>query len=118
MEIIGYVAYASLVILAIAWTMGVRTDLGAEARVILRAVYFVSGAIIIGAFDVNLAHALWVAPFGCVFSMIIAPFLVTTPVVSIPFLVIASGFARIVRVGVPRHKIHEAQLASMRAGVD
>lgn len=118
MEIVGYVAYASLVILAIAWTIVVRTNPGVETRVILRAVYFVSGAVIIAATGVHMAHSLWVIPFGCAFSMIIAPVLVKTPVVSIPFLLIAAAFSRIVRIGMPRHKDQEAQLASVRAGVD
>jgi hypothetical protein len=109
MEIVGYIAYASLVILAIVWTAGVRTDLGAQSHVTLRAVYFVSSAVIIPAFGVNMAHALWVVPLGCAFSRVIAPMLVRTPVVSTPFVFVAAVFERIVRVGIPRHKIQEAR---------
>lgn len=102
MEIVGYVTYASLVILAIAWTIVVRIRHGVEARVILRAVYFVSSAVIIAISGANLAHALWIIPFGCAFSMLIAPVLVKTPVVSVPLLLTADVFARIVRIGMPR----------------
>ena len=108
MEIVSYLAYASLVILAIAWTIVVRTNFGVETRVILRAVYFVSSAVFMVAASVNMAHSLWVIPFGCAFSVIIAPVLIKTPVISKPFLLIAAVFSRIVRFGVPRHKIQEA----------
>ncbi len=118
MEIVGYVAYASLVAMAIFWTMGVRSDLGAETNAILRAVYFVSSAVIIAAFGVNMAHSLWVVPGGCLFARFIAPILIKTPVLSIPFVLLAGVFARIVRIGVPRHKLQEAQSAAMQADVD
>jgi hypothetical protein len=112
MEIVGYIAYASLVILAMVWTAGVRSDLGAQPQVILRAVYFVSSAAIIPAFGVNMAHALWVVPVGCAFSRIIAPTLLRIPVVSTPFVFVAAVFERIVHVGIPRHKIQEARAAA------
>jgi len=118
MEIVGYVAYASLVVLAIAWTIDVRTDLGADTPAILRAVYFVLAAALIAVFDMNWAHALWLVPFGCFFARIVAPVLIEIPVISAPFIVVAGIFERLVRIGVPRHKILEAQSASMHACAD
>ena len=118
MEIVGFVAYASLVILAIVWTIDVRTNLGAETSAILRAVYFVSAAVLIPAFAVNMGHCLWVVPFGCLFSRVIAPILIKIPILSFPFIVAADVFERIIRVGVPRSKIQKAQSTSMCAGAD
>ena len=118
MEIVAFVAYLSLVILAIVWTIAVRTDLATDTPEILRAVYFVSAAALIAAFDVNRAHSLWLIPFGCLFSRTIAPALVNIPVLSAPLRLAADVFARITRVGVPRHKIEEAQAAALHAGVE
>ncbi len=118
MEIVGYIAYASLVLLAIVWTMGVRTGPVAGMHEVLRAIYFVAAAVLIVALDLNMAHSLWVVPVGCFFSRIIAPALIKIPVVSMPFLFIADVFLRVVRTGMPAHKIKEAEAASMCDVVD
>lgn len=116
MEIIGYIAYATLVLLAVVWTVAVRKDLGAGAQATLRALYFVLASIIVPAFGVNLAHALWLAPFGCLFSRSIVPVLLKIPVVSIPFALAGDAFERIVHVGVPRDRVREAQAAALCDG--
>jgi hypothetical protein len=118
MEVVGYVAYAGLVILAILWAADVRANLAADKPAILRAVYFVSAAVLVPAFDINMAHSLWLVPFGCLFARMIAPKLIEIPLVSVPFTLAADGFARAVRIGVPRHRIEEARAASLRGGID
>ena len=118
METVGYVAYASLVIMAIVWTIDLRNNLGAETAVILRAVYFVSAAVLVPAFEVNMGHSLWLVPFGCLFARLIAPILIKTPVISVPFILVAGAFERIVHIGVPRDKVLAAQSAAKQASVD
>ena len=116
MEIVGYLAYATLIILAIVWTIDVRRDIGADKPALLRAVYFVMTASLVPAFNVNLGHCLWLAPFGCFLARLIAPTLVKIPFVSVPFIVIADIFEWLVHIGIPRHKIHEAQSNSIHSG--
>lgn len=118
MEIIGYVGYAILVILAIIWTFGVRTELGAGTHTILGAVYFVMSAVVIAIFELNMLHALWVIPVGFLFSGLIAPILLNVPIVSFLFRFVAGVFAGIVRIGIPRQKVEEAQAASIRASIN
>ncbi len=118
MEIVGYVGYAVLVILTIIWTVGVRTQLGAGTHTILGALYFVVGAVIIPIFEIDMLHALWVIPVGFLFAGIIAPILVGIPGVSFIFRFIAGIYSGIIRIGIPRQKIEEAQAASMREAVD
>lgn len=108
MEIIGYVAYVSLIMMAIAWTINVRISPNTDTPGILRAVYFVLSIIVIPAFDMNMAHALWMVPFGCFFAKIIAPALISIPVLSVPFIIIADGFASFVRIGLADPEIQEA----------
>lgn len=108
-------AYAGLVILAIVWTRGVRTGPVAGTHEVLRAVYFVTAAVLIVALDVNMAHSLWLVPLGCFFSRIIAPVLIKIPVVSLPFLFVADVFLRVVRIGMPPEKIKQAESAPLCA---
>ena len=108
MEIVGYIAYVSLILLAIAWTFNVRLNPDTDVPGILRAVYFVLCISFIPALDMNMLHALWMAPFGCFFAKIIAPALISTPVLSVPFIIIADGFASFVRIGLPEPEIQEA----------
>ena len=117
MEIVGYIAYATIVILALVWTIDVRSNLGSESFAILRAVYFIMVAALIPAFDINLGHCLWLAPFGCLFARFIVPVLIKIPVLSLPFIATAFAFERLIHIGVPRHKIKEAQSAVMNDGV-
>ena len=108
MEIVGYIAYVSLILLAIAWTLNVRLNPDTDVPGILRAVYFVLCVSFIPALDMNMLHALWMAPFGCFFAKIIAPPLVTIPVLSVPFIVTADAFARFARIGLPVPEDQEA----------
>ncbi len=118
MDIVGYVGYAVLVILAIIWTIGVRAQLGAGTHTIVGALYFVIGAIVIPVFNVNMLHALWVIPIGFLFSGIIAPILIRIPILSFLIRLVAGIFTGAVRIGVPRQKIEEAQAASMQSSID
>ncbi len=118
MEIVGYVGYAVLVILALIWTIGVRTQLGAGTHTILGALYFVVGAVIIPVFGIDMLHALWVIPVGFLFSGIIAPFLVRIPGVSFILRLIAGIYSGIIRVGIPREQIEEAQAASIHETIN
>ena len=107
MEIVGYVAYVTLILLAIVWTFNVRINTNADTPGILRAVYFIFCISIIPVLNINMIHALWMVPFGCFFTKIIAPVLVSIPVLSIPFIVTADGFARFARIGLPEPDIQE-----------
>jgi hypothetical protein len=118
MEIVGYIGYAVLVILAIIWTIGVRTQLGAGTHTILGALYFVVSAAIIPVIDIDMLHSLWVIPVGFLFAGIIAPVLVRIPGVSFVFRFIAGLYSGVIRIGIPRQRIEEAQAVSMRAAVD
>jgi len=118
MEIVGYIGYAVLLILAIVWTIGVRTQLGAGTHTILGALFFVVGTVAIPILGIDMLHTLWVIPVGFLFAGIIAPILVRMPGVSLIFRLVAGIYSGIIRVGIPREKIAEAQAASMREAVN
>lgn len=118
MGILGYIGYAVLVVLAIIWTIGVRTQLGAGIHTILGALYFVVSAIAIPVIGIDMLHSLWVIPVGFIFAGIIAPILVGIPGVSLIFRIISGIYSGIVRIGIPREKIEEAQAASIREAVN
>ena len=118
MEIVGYVGYAVLVILAIIWTIGVLTQLGAGTHTILGALYFVVGAVIIPVLEIDMLHALWVILVGFLFAGIIAPILVAIPGLSLLIRLIAGIYSGIIRIGIPLQRIEEAQVASIHEAVD
>lgn len=109
MEIVGYIGYGVLVILAIVWTVGVRTQLGAGTHTILGTLYFVVGAVIIPAFGINMLHALWVIPVGFLFMIIVANLVVRTRGVSYLFRRIAGIYSDVVRIGISRQRIEAAK---------
>lgn len=118
MEIVGYIGYAVLVVLAIIWTIGVRTQLGAGTHTILGALYFAVGAVVIPLLGIDMLHALWVIPVGFLFAGIIAPMFIGIPGISFVFRLIAGLYSGLIRVGISRQRIEEAQAASMHAAVD
>ena len=117
MEIVGYIAYATIVILALVWTIDVRANLGSDSVAVLRAVYFILATALIPSFGINLGHCLWLAPLGCLFARFFVPVLIKIPVVSLPFIAAACTFERLIHLGMPRLKIKQDQSAAMNDGV-
>jgi ankyrin repeat protein len=113
LDILGYIGYAILIILAVTWTIGVRVKLGASIFVIVGALFFLSSAIIVGISGVNKLHSWWIVPSGFIFMLLIARVYVFLkfhiPILSRLINLIASIFANIVRIGISSEKIRDAQ---------
>jgi len=112
-EILGYIVYAILCFLAVAWTIGVRVKLDAGVHTIFGALFFLVSAVVLGVLGLNKLHSLWIIAAAFAASALVIPIALTIPVISVPFRVLASLFAGIVRVGIPLHKIKAAQDAGM-----
>ncbi|OOZ42703.1 hypothetical protein [Solemya elarraichensis gill symbiont] len=113
MEIIGYIGYAALVILAIIWAVGVRTQLGAGVHTVLGSLYFVVGAVGIPLLGIDMLHTLWVILVGFLFAGIIAPVLMGMPGLSWILGLVAGMYSGAVRVGISRQEIEKAQADSV-----
>jgi len=109
MDILGSIGYWLLVALAVIWTAGVRTRLEAGEHTILGALFLLIGAIALGVSGADKIHSLWIAPAGLVFAILMAYVAAHSPLLFAPFRVLASLFAKLVRLGIPVHKIHAAQ---------
>ena len=118
METIGYIGYAALLVLAATWTLGVRVKLNAGVNTILGALFFVVGAVMLGVSGADKLHSLWVIPTGFIFAILMAYVSAYVPLLFDPFRLLASLFARVVRVGIPAHQIREAQEAGLKASVE
>lgn len=118
MEIIGYIGYAALLLLAVAWTIGVRAKLDAGTNTILGALFFVVGAVWLAVSDANKLHSVWLIPSGFIFAIATAYLAVHIPPLFAPLRLLASLFAAIVRVGIPEQRICATQEAGLRATVE
>jgi len=118
MDILGSIGYWLLVALAVIWTAGVRTRLEAGEHTILGALFLLIGAIALGVSGADKIHSLWIAPAGLVFAILMAYVAAHSPLLFAPFRVLASLFAKLVRLGIPVHKIHAAQEAGLKASID
>ncbi len=119
MEILGYIGFAALLLLAVTWTIGVRVRLGAGIGVILGALFFVVAAIVLGVSGANKLHSLWIVPTGFLLSVYIQGLLpVHAPAVFQVFRYLGSAFANIVRVGIPAERIKAALDADRKAQID
>ena len=118
METIGYIGYAVLLALAASWTFGVRVKLDAEVSTILGALFFVMGAFILAVTGPGKLHSLWVIPAGFIFAVLMAYFAAHVPLLFGPFRLLASVFARVVRIGIPSHQILAAQEAGLKTSIE
>ncbi len=118
MEILGYVGFAALILLAATWTIGVRVQLGAGVHTIFGALFFLVAAIVLTVSDADKLHSLWIVPAGFVLAALLSLLAVHAPPLFSIFRLLASGFAAIVRVGIPRERIEAALQADVRATID
>lgn len=114
MEILGYVGYAILCFLAVTWAIGIRVTLDASVATILTALFLVVSVLVIGLAGINKLNSFWIIAAGFLFSSLIAPLVLTFPLVSAPFRLLAGIFAGIMRIGIPKERIKEAQDARMQ----
>lgn len=118
MEILGYIGFAVLIFFAVTWTIGVRAQLGAGVHTIIGALFFLVAAIVLAVTDASKLHTLWVIPVGFVFAMFLSLLAVYVPPLFAVFRLLASSFAAIVRVGIPRERIEAAQQAAVQASIE
>lgn len=115
MEILGYIAFAVLIFLAITWTIGVRTQLDAGTHTIVGALFFLVSVLILFISGASKVHALWLVPVGFVVPFAIVFFGNISRVFLVPFRLLAGVFASVVRIGIPAERIRAAQEAGLRA---
>lgn len=118
MDILGYIGYAALIVLAAIWTIGVRVKLDAGANTILGALFFLVGAVWLAISDADKLHSLWLVPAGFIFAILTAYLGAYMPALFGPFRAVASLFAAVVRVGIPARRIREAQEVGLKASVE
>jgi len=118
MDILGYIGYAALIALAAIWILGIRVKLDAGAHTILGALFFAVGAVVLELSGADKLHSLWVIVAGFLFPVVMAYVAAHTPLLFSPFRLLATGFASIVRVGIPAHRIQVAQDAGLKASID
>ena len=114
MNFVGYAGYSILIVMAIAWTIGVRFRPGAQIPTITASIFFLVGAIALGVSGANKLHSLWIIPFGFIFSLLIVFFSIYVPILFRLFAMLANFFANIVRFGIHDKKIIEAQEVSSK----
>ena len=99
MEILGYFAYAVLVFLAFAWTLGVRVKRDAEVATIMGAIVFLLSAILVPVLGLP-----WIYSAGFILLGFLTPVVVLLIAGAVPPLfqvlrLVAGFFAGIVRTG-------------------
>lgn len=118
MNIVGYVGYASLIVLAAIWILGVRLKRDLGIHTVLGALFFVAGATWLTATDTNNLHSLWIIPAGFVFTIVSSVLAAHVPSLFLPLRFLARMFASIIRVGIPSHRIRAAQAADLKASME
>ena len=118
METLAYISYWALIALAAIWTLGVRIKLDAGVAVILGALFFLAGAIAIGISGADRLHSLWIIAAGFAFTFVMSYVGAYLPLLFAPFRLLASIFARVVRIGIPADRIKAAQEAGLKAFID
>ena len=110
MQIIGYISYGVLIFFAIAWTRGVRTELGLGIPTILGAWFYVIAAIALYILEIPKIHSLWLLPSGFVFVML-CTFILSAkiPLLSGTLKMVGSLYASTIRIGISKEKIKLAQ---------
>lgn len=109
MEILGYIAYIILICLAFIWALGVRLKLGTGLHTIIGSLFFTLSAVIIPIIKASFLHAIWLIPVGYLLPLIIAYILPRFKVLSRPLVLIGSIYAGVLRFGIDKNKIQQAQ---------
>lgn len=98
MEVLGYVAYGVLVVLALTWSLGVRMKPDLGVHTIAGALSFAVSAILLPLSGANLLHAIWLIALG--FAVPVAVMLVfLIPALYKPIRLVASMYAILLRIG-------------------
>lgn len=118
MEILGYIAFAVLIFLAVTWTIGVRTQLDAGTHTIVGALFFLVSALALSIYGISKVHALWLVPVGFVVPFAVVLLGNISRGLLFPFRVLAGVFANIMRIGIPDERIKAAQEAGLHATVE
>jgi hypothetical protein len=94
MQILGYIGYATLIFMAITWTLGVRLRLGLGIHTILGALFFLVSAIAVGVSGINKLHSWWLLPAGFLFIFLTVAILARRVPILCPLVkLIASVYA-------------------------
>lgn len=101
MDVVGYIAFAILIFLAVTWTIGVRTQLDAGTHTIIGALFFLVSVLVLAVSGASKVHAIWLVPAGFIVPFIIVFLGNISHVLLFPFRLIAGPFANIVRIGIP-----------------
>lgn len=118
MEIFGYIGFAVLILLAVIWTIGVRTQFDAGTGTVIGALFFVASVFVLAISDTSKIHSLWIIPVGFIIPLIVTLIGTVSHALLFPFRFVAGIFANIVRIGIPVEKIRAGQEAGLRATVD
>ena len=121
MEILGYIAYIILVVLALIWAFGVRTHLGIMIHTIIGSLILTLGVIIIPISKIALIHSLWFILLGYLSPLAIANLLGKldkSKFIAKFFILIGSIYANIVRIGISEEKIKAAQIQYVKAAIE
>jgi prepilin signal peptidase PulO-like enzyme (type II secretory pathway) len=118
MEILGYIAYTILVVLAITWAFGVRVKLGITTSTIIGSMFFSLSAIIIPIIGLPFIYALLVIPLGYLFSLFSAYVMSKSKLLSSLFILLGSIYAGIIRVGIDKNKIRLEQEKAAHEAVE
>ena len=73
MNILGYIGFAVLILMAVTLTIRVRVILEAGIFTCLNALFYVSSVVFVGVSGTNKLHSWWIVPFGFVFLCCFSP---------------------------------------------
>lgn len=118
MEILGYIGFAVLILIALLWTIGVRTQFDASAGTIIGTIFLLVSAVVLAVSDISKLHSLWIIPAGFGVALVVSFIGSISSVLLVPFRVLAGIFASIVRIGIPAERIRAGQEAGLRASVE
>ena len=114
MHILGLIAYAVLLILAVSWAWGLRAqpsinNLGTAVSAMLLGIF----AVVVPVTHINRLHSLWMIPVG-MFSGTILMIGMRSPLFLVFLLLrpFAQLYLRILRLGIPRERLVQADLES------
>ena len=99
-NIIGYIAYGILVILAITWSIGVRSHLDASNWTIFGGFSFLLSAILIVVLQINFLHSIWIIASIFIITLLIPyVYVYNIPVLKSFITSIANFYAKLLRIG-------------------
>ena len=112
MQIVSYIGYGLLVLIALSMTYGVRNELGIVDSVIFVTLLQVSAAIIIPLAHIDLMHAWWAIAAAYTPLWICPRLRWKWPTLYRISLFPSMLFGRLIRIGIPEEKIKAAKSAS------